>query len=116
MSFFEKASASVKRLNPHLFAVGGVEAAQPQPASAPPLARGVGQQQGGAGGICVRVGFIACLRRQLDDDNLVGSLKPLRDAVAKTLGLDDADRRIHWQCEQVPTKGREGVIVKVELL
>jgi hypothetical protein len=37
----------------------------------------------------------------LDDDNLAGSLKGVRDAVAAWLGVDDRDRkRVRYQYEQ----------------
>lgn len=38
--------------------------------------------------------------RMLDDDNLRGCLKATRDAVAKWLGVDDADHRVRWEYEQ----------------
>lgn len=36
----------------------------------------------------------------LDDDNLAGSLKAVRDQVATWLGIDDRDPRVRWVCEQ----------------
>lgn len=44
----------------------------------------------------------------LDDDNLIGSLKAVRDGVADALGVDDADPRITWRCHQRPS-GKRGV-------
>lgn len=38
--------------------------------------------------------------RMLDDDNNVGGFKAIRDAVAKCLGVDDADPRVTWTCDQ----------------
>lgn len=38
--------------------------------------------------------------RQLDDDNLRGALKGVRDGVADAFGLDDRDPRIRWRYEQ----------------
>lgn len=110
-------SESTRRRNPGLFGpVGTVEAHQPQSDLAPALVGRIAKRAGGKEGVRARVALIACVRRPLDDDNLTGSLKPLRDAVAAQLGIDDGDRRIVWDCQQVPTKGREGVIVKVEAL
>jgi hypothetical protein len=60
--------------------------------------------------------MVAYRKRLLDDDNLVGSLKPIRDAVAKWLGVDDGDKRVRWECGQVETHGATGVSVKVEVL
>jgi hypothetical protein len=39
----------------------------------------------------------------LDDDNLRGNLKSVRDGVADWLGVDDADPRIRWQYRQTRT-------------
>jgi hypothetical protein len=36
----------------------------------------------------------------LDGDNLVSSLKSVRDGVADALGIDDRDPRVTWRCEQ----------------
>jgi hypothetical protein len=38
--------------------------------------------------------------RQLDDDNLRGSLKAARDGVADWLGVPDNDPRIRWDYAQ----------------
>ena len=43
----------------------------------------------------VRIG-----KRKLDTDNLAGSAKHVRDAIAKELGIDDGDDRIRWHCAQ----------------
>lgn len=36
----------------------------------------------------------------LDDDNLAGSLKNVRDAVAKWIGVDDGDERVRYTYAQ----------------
>ena len=36
----------------------------------------------------------------LDDDNLAGALKGIRDGIATWLGIDDGDQRITWVCKQ----------------
>lgn len=41
-------------------------------------------------------------------------MKPLRDEIARWLGLDDADDCISWEYGQHQTRGGEGVAVKVE--
>jgi hypothetical protein len=38
--------------------------------------------------------------RQLDDDNLRGALKAVRDGVADAFGVDDGDKRFAWQYDQ----------------
>ncbi len=46
----------------------------------------------------------------LDDDNLAGALKGVRDAVAEWLGVDDRDRtRVRYAYEQV--RGPWGVFI-----
>ena len=62
------------------------------------------------------VSFTVLLVREFDDDNLTGSLKPLRDAIAEDIGLNDADRRIKWEYGFQQTKGCPGVLVKIEKL
>jgi hypothetical protein len=101
----------IKKLNPDLFGpVCGLETRKPEPAAAPPLDRGGRKHKGRP---CCMVTLVVHTRRALDDDNLQGALKPLRDAIAGTLGIDDGDSRIHWEYGQVETRGWEGVAVKI---
>lgn len=62
------------------------------------------------------VSLIGLRRCILDDDNFNGACKHLRDAIAASLGIDDGDKRIVWQYQQLATKGREGVLVNIELV
>lgn len=48
----------------------------------------------------------------LDDDNLRGSLKAVRDELASWLGVDDRDPRVTWRYEQ---KLRAGFGVEVSI-
>ena len=50
---------------------------------------------------CV-VGLTRFGSKELDDDNLRRALKPVRDGVAKWLGIDDADKRVTWVYSQQP--------------
>jgi hypothetical protein len=47
---------------------------------------------------------VVLLRRvapgELDDDNLQGALKHVRDGVADVLGIDDRDPRVLWKYDQ----------------
>ena len=52
--------------------------------------------------------------RALDDDNLRGALKAVRDGVADRLGVDDRDPRVTWQYDQERHAGLKGV-VRVEI-
>ena len=46
--------------------------------------------------------------RALDDDNLRGALKSIRDGIADRLGLDDRDERVTWRYAQA--KGKERAV------
>ncbi len=50
--------------------------------------------------------------RQMDDDNLRGALKGVRDQVASALGVDDRSKLVRWDYEQ--EKGEPAVDVTVE--
>jgi hypothetical protein len=51
----------------------------------------------------------------LDDDNLRGALKGVRDGVADRLGIDDADPRVRWEYAQEKCKrGESAVRVEIE--
>lgn len=63
----------------------------------------------------IRVALIAAIPRRLDPDNLATSMKPLQDAIAGYLGIDDGDEdRITWEYGQTETRGSTGVVVKIE--
>ena len=55
-------------------------------------------------------------RKLLDDDNLRGGLKTLRDQIADYLDLDDAERFIQWRYYQVKVAKRseEGTSIRVQ--
>ncbi len=117
-SDLEHASQSTKRLNPSIFGpvVGAVVANRPERNPVQALdGRGKERRQR-KGCVVVRVVLITCRRRELDDDSATYALKPLRDAIAASLGLDDADARIEWNYGQQTTKGEQGVIVRIEVV
>ncbi len=49
--------------------------------------------------------------RNLDDDNLRGALKAIRDGVADALAVDDRDPRVTWEYGQ--EKGPAGVRIEI---
>lgn len=51
--------------------------------------------------------------RQLDDDNLRGALKGVRDQVASALGVDDRSNLVRWEYGQ--ERGEAAVEVRVEV-
>lgn len=63
------------------------------------------------------VTFLVRKRKLMDEhDNLRASLKPLADAIAASVNLEDKDSRLTWQYEQVKTSGVPGVTVTLELI
>lgn len=47
-----------------------------------------------------RVTLTRIAPRRVDDDNLQGLLKHVRDQVAKQLGIDDGSARLEWRYQQ----------------
>ena len=124
-------SESTKRLNPNLYpSMGASETQVTKPTSPQALDGEHAKLKGCAPSvwrICsgprprkvkhttqVTVTFVAYRRRLLDDDNNSGAMKPLRDAVAKWIHMDDGDPRWRWEYAQVLTRAQEGVSVKLE--
>lgn len=62
------------------------------------------------------VDLVVFRRRPVDSDNLIFGCKWLRDAVANSLGVDDGHENVSWNYTQLKTTGREGVIVKIEVI
>jgi len=51
----------------------------------------------------------------LDDDNLQGACKAIRDGIADRLGIDDRDPRVSWRYAQRRCKrGEFGVEIQIE--
>lgn len=110
-------------------AVARLRPTEPERDPQRPVAGAVRHESAGAGGVVrcsvarrrrtrrtplVAVTFVVFVRRLRDEDNLTGGLKFLRDAVAFSLGVDDADSRVFWQCRQIETRGGEGTLVRIE--
>jgi hypothetical protein len=52
---------------------------------------------------------------KLDDDNVIGCAKWLRDGIAEALGIDDGGRFVQWRYGQLRgPKGTHSVIVRLE--
>ncbi len=65
-------------------------------------------------GYCVTI--VSFRHKELDDDNLSTGIKPLRDAIATSLGIDDRDPRFTWEYRQVITRGAEGTLVEISTI
>ena len=102
--------------NAAFHALGRMAPAKQERNQVQPLDGGGKLRKQSSGGVVIVVTLIAFRHREIDDDANSYSCVPLRDAIAASLGLDDADKRIKFQYSQVVTRGDEGVLVKVESL
>ena len=110
------AKQSFKDRNPHLFNLGGLGAAQREPAPAQTLERAPSPRQGRKRSVVVVVAFIAFIRTGSDEDNFGHSAyKPMRDWIARSLGVDDGDKRIVWEYHAIQTRGKLGTQVMITL-
>ena len=71
-------------------------------------------------GFLLRPGAVITMTRvsagTLDDDNLQGACKHVRDGIADAFGVPDNDPRIEWRCQQEKCKrGQHGVRVDIAL-
>ena len=115
----EHVSAAVRRLNPELFSASGsvvpivdskpTGALVKSPPAEPKRTRRVQP------GVAVTITLTAYLGSRIDPDNLGTAFKPLQDAIAAWLGVDDGDTRILWQYGYVMTHGRPETTVKIEI-
>lgn len=65
--------------------------------------------------MAVIVTIIVCRHTLCDDDNSgMGGTKALRDAIARSLAIDDGDPRIRFAYEQAVAVGPEGTIVMIQ--
>lgn len=114
-------SESTKKLNPHLWPTAvssvacAVEANQSKPALPQALVSRNQKQKQGKNSVVLCISLVALTRRDLDSDNLQGACKPLRDQIARSIGIDDGDKCINWEYSQCRTRGTEAVLVKIEL-
>lgn len=118
----QNVSQAVRKLNPHIYgqtslnSVGSLPKQERQSHPIPALDKGKVGRPAGQGSVGLVVTLVSYRHKLLDGDNLVYSLKGLRDSVAKSIGLDDADRRVRWQYGQVETRGEQGTVVTIETL
>jgi hypothetical protein len=110
-------SESTRRRNPDLYGSGsGLENPELEPNSVPALDQKPKARSGSKRSVVICVAIISCRHRLLDSDNLTGGTKPLRDSIARSLGLDDADDRITWEYHQIKTTGPEQTMVRISTL
>lgn len=64
----------------------------------------------------VRVQLTRIAPRRLDDDNLRGALKAVRDGVADYLNIDDGDARVTWEYAQATSPKPREYAVRIRIL
>lgn len=111
-------SQSTRARNPHLFgALGAVDTPKPKQNPGTALVKEPRRHPSRTHRLACVVTLIRVGKGTLDGDNLQAAFKPLRDAIANTLELDDGDSRIEWQYRQIGAGEAEtGTIVKIESL
>lgn len=100
----------------HPSRVGGLLPTQPKRDTLPALDQKPKARRSGKVCVALRVTFVRFSSHLLDDDNLQAAYKGLRDGVAKSFGIDDADKRIRFEYGQCETRGATGTVVKIEQL
>lgn len=109
-------SEATRRRNPQLFAVGAVVPDSAKRPAVQALVKSVQKPTGSTAGVQVIITVIAFRRRLLDRHDAVAyAAKPLTDAIAERLGVDDANERLTWKYEQFKTDGEQGTVVKIEV-
>lgn len=113
MNFSWNVSESTRRRNPHLFGLGSVPPAKPKRSGRrKPQTQNENQTRSAFRLVVSIIGF---RRIPLDDDNFISACKHTRDAIAASLTLDDGDKRLRWQYQQIQTAGTEGLMVRIEI-
>lgn len=79
----------------------------------PALERRPTKQRGRKGRVAISVTITSYRSRRIDNDNLIAGAKPLRDSIARSLGLDDGDERITWEYRSIVTTGATGTHILI---
>lgn len=110
-------SEAYRKLNPHLFTLGGLETDRAESVAIRALEQSVQKPAGSSKSLAIRVVVVAFRSRLLDDhDARAYACKPLTDAIAQSLGLkDDTDARISWEYHQIKSQLGPGCWVRIEM-
>ena len=108
---FPNASRSTLARNP---ALAGLPSAEPEQGHPKPLVQKEGKRRSTKGPL-YRVTLISCRAGRLDEDNLIGGTKALRDAIADVLQCDDNEQTIDWCYGQAKSESH-GTIARIEQL
>jgi len=116
----DELKARIIKQDPNNFSQAGIVVAvqrqKPEQKPVPPLVRLQKKCETRCRNLAIVVTILSFRRRVLDDDNLPSAFKGLRDAIAKSIGVDDGDRRYRWEYRQVETLGQEGTLVTIEVI
>lgn len=107
------ASPSFLKLNTSPSGLGGLEDPKRKQNPLQALAGSVPAQQRGKIQMARRFAVCIVSFRQhfLDSDNLQAGAKPLRDAIAESLGSNDSDKFIQWTYHQIISKPYGTVVI-----
>jgi len=94
--------------------VAGLGHTECQPVQVPALEQNPPHKRRRKARVCVLVEIIRFGRKRFDEDNLIAGGKPLRDAIARSLGTDDDDQRLCWRYDQVIGPGSTGTLIRIE--
>ena len=108
----DRATRAIK--NPDGAFVGAVAGPKCKHLPVPALVARKANHPGRKSRVVILVEIIRFGRKELDGDNFVAGAKPIRDCIATSLGVDDADKRIQWDYQQVVTAGQTGTLVRIQ--
>src|SRR6187397_438108 len=103
----------IREANPDL---GAVATQKHKPTPRPTLVQDAARGQSRESSLGVVVSIVAVRNARCDEDNSRNGYKPLQDAIARTLNIDDGSERIRFEYGQMQTQGPEGTIVRIAWL
>lgn len=111
----DEARARERIINEAISCVGAVPDTERQRDNRQAVGNSVSDEKGREKRLVYRVHIISVRSRLLDGDNLTTGAKFLRDSIAETLGLSDAEGSgIEWEYSQCLTRGEQGTLVTIE--
>lgn len=105
-----------KQAKAYAQSMGGLGNTERQPDPIPPLDHRpkAHPKRKGCVDYCIKI--VSYRMREADSDNIIAGAKPLRDSVARSLGIDDNDARIRWEYDTITTSGATGTHVIISRL
>jgi hypothetical protein len=100
----------------HAEFMGGLGNTERKPDALPALVNREKTQRGRKARVDLCVKIVSVRQRDADSDNIIAGAKPLRDAIARQLGVDDGSKRIMWEYDILVSKGTPGTFVILSTL